>query len=56
MKYYIVRLKHDHGIINIRICAQDMRTAIDLVKIAENCPEGAIRSVRRVMREFKKGA
>jgi len=56
MRYYIVRVKHDNGVINIRICARTMCQAIELVKIAENCPDGAIRSVRRVMREPKKGA
>lgn len=50
MYNYMVKVKHDNGVINIRVCASCMRQAIELVKINENCPEGAIRSVRRIMR------
>ena len=45
MKTYRVKLKHDHGIVYIRVMAENEREAIKRICDAEKCPERAIEKI-----------
>jgi len=42
MTYYRLTIQHDKGRFRLRVCAQDIDTAIRLAMAAEGCPRGAI--------------
>jgi len=48
MKWYAVRLEHDHGEFTIQVNASDELIARLKVKAAEGCPDCAIKEVRQI--------
>ena len=45
MKTYKAKLKHDHGIVYIRVTAENEREAIEKICASELCPERAIEKI-----------
>ena len=45
---YKVTVHHDQGIINIKLRAPDIASAVRTVVWAERCPERAIKNVKRM--------
>ena len=45
MKTYILKLKHDKGIVNIKTFASDEQAAKNIICVAEGCPESAIKKI-----------
>lgn len=45
MKTYKAKLKHDHGIVYIRVMARNEREAIRRICDSELCPERAIEKI-----------
>jgi hypothetical protein len=46
MNTYLVRVQHDHGTVSLMVHAATMAAAIEMVKNAEGCPEGAIKGIK----------
>lgn len=46
LHHFILRVKHDRGVVNIHTSARDVATAKQIVMNAERCPERAILWVR----------
>jgi hypothetical protein len=48
LHYYVVRMQHDNGVVNIQTCASSAEVAKALVLRAEGAPERACLSVKEI--------
>lgn len=46
MKRYRAKLKHDNGVIWVKLIAQSYAEAVETIKLCEKCPESAIREIK----------